>query len=102
MTIRYPLPWEEDQDPRRVPDSDPTVDRPPGQGASVAFPGAEELASRVAADPDPHLSRRGAGGAAGALHAESESRSWDLDATACRDRVNRARSTAANKHRRTT
>lgn len=94
---RVPFPWEEDQTPRKVPaDLEPV---PEADGGRAAFPGAQEAAARVAGDPDPHRSRRGAQGAADALYEESQARGWGLDYAACRDRVNIARSKAAAKRR---
>lgn len=102
MGLRQPHPWEADQAPRRVPDTDPAAGRDPSSPEDLAgvLPGAAQLAHRAAADPDPHRTRRGAQGAAQAMHAESQARGWGLDATYCRDRVNTARSHAASKRNR--
>lgn len=95
--IRQPFAWETDRAPERVvPDLDPAAS---GSGVEVAFPGAAELARRIAADPDPNRARRGAAGAASQVHADLVERGLDTSLDTVRDRVNAARARAAAKRR---
>lgn len=97
MPYRVPLPWEDDQRARRLPDADPRPDSTPGGDCGI--PGAAVLAERVATqdEEDPDARRRGAAGAAAALLKESDRRGWGYTPETARARVDRARHKAAVK-----
>ena len=95
--VRVPLPWESDQNLRKVvTDLAPVVDNQ----ESTELRAARRYCNGLLEDEDPNKRRRGATGAANWVYSWMTDNGINTTREAVRDRVNQARRvTAAKRHR---
>lgn len=95
MGLRIPLPWEDDQTPRKVEttiESREVVE-------SVEMRAARRFSDSQLSEADPHRRRRGARGAAAWVHREMARAGIQSSTREVRARVDRARAVTAAKKR---